>query len=201
MNRLGRLATAFVVAVFGTLGMVAWANTGPEITVKQDEGVSFAGFKTFGVVEPGPSAAADAAPRGSGRSQANDARRLEQGEAVIQQTILEALKARGLEPNKDGNPDFFIGYDVLALRFADPLTQPSQLIRPSWGNTVSVQRSHSVFDSGAQYEGRLTIFVVDAKTRQIVWSITAEGTIQSLRNIQNNTHRLVSEMMEQMPST
>jgi len=199
MNRFQIVAAAVIVAAFGTLSMVAWANTGPEITVKQDEGVSFAGFKTFGVVEPGPSAAADAAPRGSGRSQANDGRRLEQGEAVIQQTILEALKARGMEPNKDGSPDFFIGYDVLALRFDDPLTQPSQLIRPSWGNTVTVQRSFSVFDSGAQYEGRLTIFVVDAQSRQIIWSITAEGTIQSLRNIQNNTHQLVLEMMARMP--
>ena len=104
-----------------------------------------------------------------------------------------------MTPNTDGNPDFFIGYDALAIRFDDPLTRPSELIRPGWGNTVSVQRSYSVFDSGAAYEGRLTIFVVDGRSREIVWSATAEGTIRSLRNIVNNAHELVADMMARMP--
>lgn len=196
-RRSGLIALAG--ALLAALAFVAWANTEPEITIKQDEGVSFAGFKTFGVVEPGAPVSEGAAPRGQGRSQSNDARRLDQGEEAIQQTIMASLEARGFEPNTDGNPDFFIGYDALVIRFDDPLTRPSDLIRPTWGNTVSVQRSYSVFDSGAAYEGRLTIFVVDAGTRQIIWSATAEGTVSSLRNIVNNTHQLVSEMMDRLP--
>jgi hypothetical protein len=62
-----------------------------------------------------------------------------------------------------------------------------------------VQRSYSVFESGAAYEGRLTIFFVDARSRDIVWSATAEGTVRSLRNIVNNVHTLVADMMSRMP--
>ena len=200
MSRMTHLGLgALAVAICATLAMVAWASNGPEITVKLDEGASFAGFRTFGVVEPGQPVSESAAARGQGRDQSNDARRLAQGEEAIQRTIMESLRARGFEPNTDGNPDFFIGYDALVMRFDDPLTRPSELVRPTWGNTVRVQRSYSVFDSGAAYEGRLTIFVVDATTRQIIWSVAAEGTIRSLRNIVNNTHQLVSEMMDRMP--
>ena len=171
----------------------------PEIYVRQDPGADFSGFKTFGVVEPG-APLSDAAPaRGRGRSQPDDARRLAQGEEAIQRTIMQALTDRGLKPDTDGSPDFFIGYDALAIRFDDPLHQPSELIRPSWGNTVQVQRSYSVFDSGAAYEGRLTIFVVDGQSKQIVWSATAEGNIRNLRNIENNASRLVADMMSRMP--
>jgi hypothetical protein len=190
------------VVMVGLLGLaaLAWADAEPEITVKLDDNADFSGYRTFGVVESGAPLSANAAPRAGGRSQANDARRLDQGEQAIRDTILGALKARGMRPNEDGNPDFFIGYDALVLRFDDPMTRPSDLIRPSWGNTVTVQRSYSVFESGAAYEGRLTIFVVDAESREIVWSAMAEGTVRSLRNIVNNVHTLVADMMAQMPS-
>ena len=193
-----RIYLAVIAGLFG-LATLAWANPEPEITVKLDDNADFSNYRTFGVVESGPPLSANAAPRTGGRSQANDGRRLDQGEQAIRDTILEALKSRGMQPNEDGNPDFFIGYDALVLRFDDPMTRPFDLIRPSWGNTVSVQRSYSVFESGAAYEGRLTIFVVDARSRDIVWSATAEGTVRSLRNIVNNVHTLVADMMSRMP--
>jgi hypothetical protein len=200
MAGIGKFGTVTLVGALVTgLAWVAWAGDGPEITVKQDEGVSFAHFKTFGVVEPGAPISEGAAPRGRGRDQSDDARRFDQGEEAIRRTILESLAQRGLEPNTDGDPDFYIGYDALVMRFDDPMTRPSELIRPSWGTTVAVQRSYSVFDSGAAYEGRLTIFVVDAESRQIIWSATAEGNVRSMRNIVNNTHQLVSEMMARLP--
>ena len=74
------------------LAALAWANTGPEITVKHDDNADFSNYRTFGVVESGPPLSANAAPRTGGRSQANDARRLDQGEQAIRDTILEALK-------------------------------------------------------------------------------------------------------------
>ena len=79
------------------------------------------------------------------------------------------------------------------------MNMPGDLIRPTWGNTVSVVRTYSVFDSAAAFEGRLTIFVVDGRSKQIIWSATAEGNIRNLRNIENNAHRLVSDMMSKMP--
>ena len=188
-----------LILIVGTAKSLAQSGGQPEIYVRQDANADFSGFKTYGVVEPG-APLSDAAPaRGRGASQPDDARRLAAGEEAIQRTIKEALTERGFKPVQEGSPDFFIGYDALAIRFDNPLNQPGELIRPSWGNTVSVVRTHSVFDSAAAFEGRLTIFVVDGQSKQIVWSATAEGNIRNLRNIENNAHRLVSEMMSKMP--
>ena len=51
----------------------------------------------------------------------------------------------------------------------------------------------------ASFEGRLTIFVVDAQSRQIIWSATAEGNIRNLRRIERNAHETVQTLMSKMP--
>ncbi|UCC13213.1 MAG: DUF4136 domain-containing protein [Gammaproteobacteria bacterium] len=197
MKLVTTLAT--LILIVGTAASLAQSGGQPEIYVRQDANADFSGFKTYGVVEPG-APLSDAAPaRGRGRSQPDDARRLAAGEEAIRQTIKDALTERGFKPDQEGSPDFFIGYDALAIRFDDPMNMPGDLIRPTWGNTVSVVRTYSVFDSAAAFEGRLTIFVVDGRSKQIIWSATAEGNIRNLRNIENNAHRLVSDMMSKMP--
>jgi hypothetical protein len=189
---------AGVLAAAALLAGEALATDHLEISSKLDSNADFSGYRTFGVVEP-EGRLSDAAQRGRGSRQPDDARRLEQGEQAIKDTILSELAARGFEPDREGSPDFFIGYDALVVRFDDPLNRPAELVRPGWGNTVSVTRTYSVFDSGAQFEGRLTIFVVDSESRQIVWSATAEGNVRNLRRVERNVHETVQQLMSKMP--
>ena len=186
------------LATMALLASGALATDHLDITYKLDSNADFSGYRTFGVVEP-EGRLSDAADRGRGSRQPDDARRLDQGEQAIKDTILSELSARGFEPDREGSPDFFIGYDALVVRFDDPLNRPAELVRPGWGNAVSVTRSYSVFDSGAQFEGRLTIFVVDAQSRQIVWSATAEGNVRNLRRVERNVHETVQQLMSKMP--
>jgi hypothetical protein len=202
MRNTNRIRNILIVAGMALVASLyvnaAVASDHLEISSKIDSNADFSGFRTFGVVEP-EGRLSDAAERGRGSRQPDDARRLDQGEQAIRETILSELQARGFEPDREGNPDFFIGYDALAIRFEDPLNRPSEWVRPGWGNTVSVTRSYSVFDSGASFEGRLTIFVVDAKSRQIIWSATAEGNIRNLRRIERNAHETVQTLISKMP--
>jgi hypothetical protein len=193
------LIVAGMALAASLFGNVAVASDHLDISSKLDSNADFSGFRTFGVVEPEGPPLSDAAERGRGSRQPDDARRLAQGEQAIRETILAELQARGFEPDREGNPDFFIGYDALVMRFDDPLNRPAELVRPGWGNTVSVTRSYSVFDSGASFEGRLTIFIVDAQSRQIIWSATAEGNIRNLRRIERNAHETVQTLMSKMP--
>ena len=192
-----------VTAVLSLAGVALMASTHdlPEIQVTTDPGVDFSKFKTFGVVESQHSAADAAAPRQRGSS-VNDRRRLQQGEEAIQGTILAALDALGMVPDTTGSPDFFIGYDTLVMAFDDPLSMSGEAIQRghrAWNNNPTVARRNSAFDSSVSYEGRLTIFVVDGQSKQIVWTAVAEGQIRQLRNMEANVHQLVSAMMEKMP--
>ena len=45
-----RIYLAAIAGAFG-LATLAWANTGPEITVKHDDNADFSNYRTFGVVE------------------------------------------------------------------------------------------------------------------------------------------------------
>ena len=92
---LGVSATlVHALALAGSLGSALVSDTDQvEITVKLDDSADFSGYRTFGVVESGPPLSANAAPRTGGGSQANDARRLDQGEQAIRDTILAALEA------------------------------------------------------------------------------------------------------------
>ena len=198
MNPIRLLAVplAVLLAAVASLAVAQGTDT-PEITEKLDSNVDFSSFRTFGVVQAGPPMA-DAARSRQRRSAVDDRRRLEAGEQAIRDTILAALEKRGFEP-AEAEADFYIGYDALVLRFDDPLNRPAELIQPGLGTTTQVVRTYSVFDSASVFEGRLTIFVVDGKSRNIVWSATAEGRIEHLRNIENNAHVLVAEMMDRMP--
>jgi hypothetical protein len=190
-----------IMAAVSLAGAAALASDLPEIQVQTDTGVDFSAWRTFGVVEPGYSAA-DAAPARQRGTAVNDRRRLEQGEEAIQRTILQALEARGMQPDTTGSPDFFIGYDTLVMAFDDPLSMPGEATQRgfrNWSNNPTVARRNSAFDSSVAFEGRLTVFAVDGQTRQIVWTAVAEGPIRQLRNIEANVHELVSAMMEKMP--
>ncbi len=101
-------------------------------------------------------------------------------------------------PKRD-NRIFFIGYDALVIGFGDPLNMASDTTVMGQGQTVAVTRKYSMFDSGTAYEGRLSLFIVDAKSRHIVWVVTAEGRMDRLRRIENNAHNLSLRMMEYMP--
>jgi len=192
-----------VAGVLSLAGMALMASNSdlPEIQVTTDPGADFSKFKTFGVVESEHSAA-DAAPARQRGSAVNDRRRLQQGEEAIQGTILDALETRGMVADTMGSPDFFIGYDTLVMAFDDPLSMPGEATQRghrAWNNNPTVARRNSAFDSSVAFEGRLTIFVVDGQSKQIVWTAVAEGPIRQLRNIEANVHQLVKAMMDKMP--
>ena len=169
----------------------------PEITHKTDKEADFDNYKTYGFVMPEGSIT-DAAPD-TRRFPSTDAKRLEQGEATVRKTVRQALTDKGYVLAEEGQPDFYIGYDALVIGFGDPLNMASDTTVMGQGQTVAVTRKYSMFDSGTAYEGRLSLFIVDAKSRQIVWVVTAEGRMDQLRRIENNAHNLSLKMMEYLP--
>lgn len=193
MNRSLKIIAICVSLTFASMAMAQ----DPEITHKTDKEADFENYKTYGFVAP-EGQMSDAAPS-SRRFPSSDAKRLNQGEEMMRATARQALADKGYVLAEDGQPDFYIGYDALVVGMGDPLNMASDVTVMGQGDTVSATRKYSVFDQGTAYEGRLSLFIVDAKSRHIVWVVTAEGHMDHLRRIEKNAHNLTLRMMEYLP--
>ncbi len=192
--RLVAIIAGFAFAIAGG------AAHGMEFDWKTDAGVDVSAFATFGFVES--QAQFDVSQSGRDAARDRSMRRFREGEQKIRDTALAALKAKGYRLAEDGSPDFFIGYDALVISTDDPLSMPTNVTGGRrTGGGVKVVRRHSLWDEGLLYSGRLSIFIVDAKSLQIVWVASAEGSIDELRRQGQDAHDVTQQLMAKLPAS
>ena len=152
MKRKLLLCWVFVAAAVG-------GCTSPKVGYDFDRGVDFSAYHTYAWVP--------------GAQEATRDRRLDSSliDARIRAAIDGQLRSKGYNSTADEKPQFLVAYHV----------GMKDLIKGSSTQNYIGDRAHGTFttisDIQPYHEGTLTIDIVDAESRQLVWQASAKADV------------------------
>ena len=175
------------VAVLATLLFTGCAS-GPSIFVNTDPSASFATYRTYNFVTP----------LGTDKS----------GYSSLLSQYLRTATARELEARgytRSDTPDLLVNFNVKTKDKIQTTTTPSG---PSYGGYYGYRSGYygvwNSYDTQVtQYtEGTLTVDVVDAARKQLVWDGTAVGRVREKdrQNLGPAIDRVIAEIFAKYPS-
>lgn len=179
-----RRATLWVVAA----GLFAGCASGPSIFVNSDPSASFATYRTYNFVTP-------LGTDNSGYS------------SLLSQYLRTAtdreLQARGY--TRSDTPDLLVNFNVKTKDKIQTTTTPSG---PSYGGYYGYRSGYYGVWNGydtqvTQYtEGTLTVDIVDAARKQLVWDGTAVGRVreEALKNLGPAIDKVITQIFAKYPS-
>ena len=175
--------------LLGTLCLVLLAGcaSGPSIYVNADPAANFAGYRTYDFE----------APLGTDRP----------GYSSVLSQYLRAAAKRELEARgyrESDNPDLLVNFNVQTKEKVSSTTTPSG---PSMGGYYGYRRGYYGTWGGydtqvTQYtEGTLTMDIVDAARKQLVWEGTAVGRVRDSdrKNLEPAVTNVMTQIFAQYP--
>ena len=172
----------------GTLCLVLLAGcaSGPSIYVNSDPGANFAGYRTYDFETP---LGTDRPGYSSVLSQ------------YLRTAASRELEARGYQ--KSDHPDLLVNFNVQTKEKISTTTTPSSPSMGYYGYRRGYYDTWGGYDTQVtQYtEGTLTMDLVDAARKQLVWEGTAIGRVREKdrQNIQPVVDQAVTQMFEKYP--
>jgi hypothetical protein len=167
--------------------LFAGCASGPSIFVNSDPGANFAAYRTYNFETP----------LGTDRS----------GYSSLLSQYLRTATARELEARgytRSDTPDLLINFNVKTKDKIQTTTTPSG---PSYGGYYGYRSGYYGVWNGydtqvTQYtEGTLTVDVIDAARKQLVWDGTAVGRVreEARKNPQPAIDKVITEIFAEYP--
>lgn len=180
-----RMGGALVVVLSALL--FAGCASGPSIFVNADPTANFATYHTYNFEDP----------LGTDNS----------GYSSLLSQFLRTATARELEARgytRSDKPDLLVNFNVKTKDKIQTTTTPSG---PSYGGYYGYRAGYYGVWSGydtqvTQYtEGTLTVDIVDAARKQLVWDGTAVGRVrdEARRNLESAVDRVITEIFTKYP--
>lgn len=175
------IATTLAMA---TLACASSGTEGADLTVNRNPDVDFSGYRTFDFT-------------GEGNVEGLSEERLDQMVAAIERALVEKGYQRS-----SSNPDFLVeGFGAFEGRMEEEEVKeryPSYFQRE---NEHTFTRDYTVVTNWE--DGTLALHVLDGQSRDLIWSVTAEGAIQASENPNVMRERLeagATELLADFPS-
>ena len=161
---MGRCAQMIATTLaLTTLACASSGNDGPGLSVNRNPDADFSSYRTFDFT-------------GEGNVEGLSEERLEQMVAAIERALVEKGYQRS-----SSNPDMLVeGFGAFEGRMEEEeVTEryPSYFQRE---NEHTFTRDYTVVTNWE--EGTLAVHVMDGQSRDLVWSVTAEGAIEASEN-------------------
>lgn len=178
---------------WATLGVVAsvlfaGCTSGPSIFINSDPSANFASYRTYNFVTP----------LGTDNS----------GYSSLLSQYLRTATARELESRgytRSDTPDLLVNFNVKTKDKIQTTTSPSG---PSYGGYYGYRSGYYGVWNGydtqvTQYtEGTLTVDVIDAARKQLVWDGTAVGRVreEALNNLESAINNVIPQIFAKYPA-
>lgn len=205
MNIANRLSTLFVAITILALASCASA---PKVRVDQDRTVNFAGFKTFGWLEPAsePAPEAKPAPIGGekpGEKPAEEPVKHETSSLSAQRmraAVIAAMQAKGYTLDET-QPDVRVSY-VLNV-YERPKDSGMRIGIGAGGSSGHVGGGVGLsIPVGKRTEliGAMTVDIVDPKRKAQIWTGSFESNVEPGEISEDTAQRLVNTILDKYPS-